>query len=156
MNLFEKIAKEKNKTDLVNVGLGATTLGGLGTAGFYGYGEGIAKDISKKLEPTLKEEGAKYEKYKKALEESEQKLKDIKNKGNKDFTHAIEAEAQKWVVDVDRKNWLSQKDKYEIPKGLSDSALKAAKKYGRNAKLGLGAAGLGAAGLAGYNYFKNN
>ena len=38
MNLFEKIAKEnKDNSTLVNVGLGATTLGGLGAAGYGAY-----------------------------------------------------------------------------------------------------------------------
>jgi len=37
MNLFEKIAEENDNSGLVNTGLGAMTLGGLGAVGLAGY-----------------------------------------------------------------------------------------------------------------------
>jgi hypothetical protein len=165
MNLFEKIAKEnKDNSTLVNVGLGATTLGGLGAAGYGAYFTNKDKRrlsrTNQRLEGTINELNAINNQTKglyqgtKGLFANEQELQKALSTGKADgsIIGAITGKnktKQHIVNEIKQLDELANKKavnaaKYQnVAKKLQD-LIKINKRIGG---LGLAAAGLGAVEL---------
>ena len=181
MNLFEKIAKEnKDNSTLVNVGLGATTLGGLGAAGYYhkqinshNSDYGLTNNQHKRLYKTYSQSAQRNKQLFEQLEKN--KIKDAEEEALKMlrvFYPDSDDEVLKNTDEYKRsfnEELKDIEDKIEAHKSWYKNAINNANVYkaeldkreriinnlNKNKKLGLAAAGLGATGLA-YNYFKNN
>jgi uncharacterized protein YaaR (DUF327 family) len=179
MNLFEKIAKKKdNSNTAANVGLGAATIGGLGTGAYY---SAKAKEMQPKLEQAQEIYGRYSFNAKKKRDIANQYEKDKMKDAEKDALRELRDEVKESnpnLNDESLKNkfkgkykdlvnkYVDQTDKhiksikrdehgYQAVASRYKSEIDDINKLGRNAKLGLAAAGLGAAGL-GYNLYKSN
>jgi len=178
MNLFEKIAKKNDNSTLANVGLGATTLGGLGAGAYY---SAKAKEMQPKLEQAQEIYGRysfnakkkrdvanQYEKdkmkdaEKDALRELRDEVKESDTNLNDDslknkFKGKYKDLVNKYVDQTDKHIKSIKRDEqgYQAVANKYKSEIDDINKLSRNSKLGLAAAGLGAVGLA-YNHFKNN
>jgi len=263
MNLFEKIAKENDNSGLVNAGLGALTLGGLGAGAYYGVKsnkqqdrlkeikelheiadynkktslqvidalkkhkdilnksviEGLKTDVGRDKVNFYSEHIKKYNAkapivkkeiayFKKELDKATDKYKQQKkllnaNIKNNYVNDEVVKEQERYVnrlndmykgwktspfndsdyakksttndlrekykgaykkiynKELEKMNQKIQQEidltkKYQATANKYKSEIDDINKLGRNAKLGLAAAGLGAAGLAGYNALRSN
>jgi hypothetical protein len=179
MNLFEKIAKEnKDNSTLVNAGLGATTLGGLGAGAYYStkakemqpeleqaqrtynnfsFGAKEKRDLANQYEKNKMKDAEKdaLRELKNEVKESNPNLSDevLKNKFKDKYKDLV----NKYVNQIDEYIETIRKDERYTQAVASryKSKIDNIKKLSRNSRLGLAAAGLGALGL-GYNLYKNN
>jgi len=167
MNLFTKIAKEKDSNTAANVGLGAATIGGLGAGGYgaYNYGKGKLKENRAKAGLSKKEQQLLNTRAKAELLDQvhpfasdKEYLKALKS-GKFDkgmfggfFNSAENAKKQKFL---DTASHITAEDNRRMKHVAKyQQALEnLAESVGKNKKIGLaglGITGLGTAGLA-YN-----
>ena len=167
MNLFEKIAKEKNNKNNFNVGLGSLTLlGGLGSTAYNEahrhnlLNEHIG-DIKKEVGSDLWMLDLNKERTNDAQQELNKYKKQydhiLKTEGNSEQLNAISKKIKKSKEEIDRFNQINvnHKNKIKINKHEMSETVKDIRKLRKNSKIGLGVAGLGAA-MSLYNKLKGN
>ena len=180
MNLFEKIAKKNDNSTLVNVGLGATTLGGLGAAGYYhkqinshNDDYSLTNDWYKDLHKNYSQDAQKNKQLFDQLEKNKTKdteekalkmlrvfypdLDDKVLKNTDEYKRSFNRELKNIEYKIeDHKNQykenIKQANNYKTE---LDKRERIINNFNKNKKLGLAAAGLGALGL-GYSLYKNN
>jgi len=162
MNLFTKIAEEQNNITPTNIGLGATTLGGLGLTGHSVYKthkhNSKIEELKNKKEKALKD--SKY--YEQNLNKLKANKDDFIAKKRKEYSQSMPLDQAKknakgaYDMEINMRKQSGRKKLNEFVDfaKAKDNLKDDIKKLSRNKKIGLALSGVGAAGL-GYNLYKD-
>jgi len=162
MNLFEKIAEERNNITPANIGFGAATLGGLGLTGHSIYkthkNNNKIEELKDKKEGALKD--SRY--YEKTLDQLKAAKDDFIAEKTKEYSQSMPLDQAKenakgaYDMEINMRKQSGRKKLNEFvdfareQENLKDDI----KKLSRNKKIGLALSGIGAAGL-GYDIYHN-